>query len=428
MRRLSRWRRFGNISPAARRSRRDLHRRSVAQPPGRPGARPRRAPRGYRRRNAPHRRRHRDDAIRARPGAAPRRRDADRGRGLPHVVRRRFAEGSRPTTDGASAGLGRARRSRASVIDLHTQSFRDRRRREDMDDAVQFARVAVTTARPPSSTPHYWTGSTSTRADVLAGVAAPAPGSRRRVAIEIRPAPRSASARTSQRGRTGMSTLADNGRTVLFELSMSQYPVELENLIFQMRLPACKCWSRTPNGSASRRTSGATEAVPRPRSARSPGSIRHVRRGDRGARRNWSASARARPGVGCPQHAGTSPRMSDRPSMDRRSSATSSRRAWRPTSHAPSSKGATRSRRPLRSPLLEVVFSRWSGRTSEVGSDRRVQVLAPRNADSARCHSATASGLGQPISRAPRSFIARPSSLMVSVAVGRLGMGEVFDQ
>jgi protein-tyrosine phosphatase len=31
-------------------------------------------------------------------------------------------------------------------------------------------------------------------------------------------------------------TLADNGRTVLFELSMSQYPVELENMIFQMRL------------------------------------------------------------------------------------------------------------------------------------------------------------------------------------------------
>jgi protein-tyrosine phosphatase len=31
-------------------------------------------------------------------------------------------------------------------------------------------------------------------------------------------------------------TLADNGRTLLLELSLSQYPVELENLVFQLKL------------------------------------------------------------------------------------------------------------------------------------------------------------------------------------------------
>jgi protein-tyrosine phosphatase len=31
-------------------------------------------------------------------------------------------------------------------------------------------------------------------------------------------------------------TLADNGRTVLFELSMSQYPFDLPNMVYQMRL------------------------------------------------------------------------------------------------------------------------------------------------------------------------------------------------
>jgi len=31
-------------------------------------------------------------------------------------------------------------------------------------------------------------------------------------------------------------TLADNGKTLLLELSLSQYPVELENLVFQLKL------------------------------------------------------------------------------------------------------------------------------------------------------------------------------------------------
>jgi len=40
-----------------------------------------------------------------------------------------------------------------------------------------------------------------------------------------------------QRVKDGRATtLGDNGRTVLLELSLTQYPVELENLVFQMKL------------------------------------------------------------------------------------------------------------------------------------------------------------------------------------------------
>ncbi|HKQ61629.1 MAG TPA: CpsB/CapC family capsule biosynthesis tyrosine phosphatase, partial [Candidatus Polarisedimenticolaceae bacterium] len=40
-----------------------------------------------------------------------------------------------------------------------------------------------------------------------------------------------------ERVRDGRApTLADNGRTLLLELSLSQYPVELENLVFQLKV------------------------------------------------------------------------------------------------------------------------------------------------------------------------------------------------
>ena len=40
--------------------------------------------------------------------------------------------------------------------------------------------------------------------------------------------------RESRDGRA--PTLADNGKTLLLELSLSQYPVELENLVFELKL------------------------------------------------------------------------------------------------------------------------------------------------------------------------------------------------
>ena len=110
-----------------------------------------------------------------------------------------------------------------------------------MDDAVEFARVAagdgVTTI---VATPHYREGFyLNTRSDVLAGVATlnerlKAEG----IAIEVLPgAEVHISADLVSRVKSGHApTLADNGRTVLFELSMSQYPHDLEQLVFQMRL------------------------------------------------------------------------------------------------------------------------------------------------------------------------------------------------
>ena len=110
-----------------------------------------------------------------------------------------------------------------------------------MDDAIQFAHVAVDDGTTTIvATPHYRDGFyINSRADVLAGVAAlKARLAEEEVAIEILPgAEIHVCSDLVQRVKDGHApTLADNGRTVLFELSMSQYPVELENLIFQMRL------------------------------------------------------------------------------------------------------------------------------------------------------------------------------------------------
>ena len=110
-----------------------------------------------------------------------------------------------------------------------------------MDDAVAFARVAaadgVTTV---VATPHYREGFyVNARPDVLAGVES-LNGRLRAEGITLSVLPGAEvhiSADLVERVKSGHApTLADNGRTVLFELSMSQPQPDLENFVFQMRL------------------------------------------------------------------------------------------------------------------------------------------------------------------------------------------------
>jgi protein-tyrosine phosphatase len=128
------------------------------------------------------------------------------------------------------------------VIDLHTHILPGV---DDgvktMSDALEFARVAASDGtRIIVATPHYRDGFyMNPRSEVLAAVrdlntrlveaAIPVevlPGAEVHVCSDL-----------VQRVKDGHApTLADNGRTVLFELSMSQYPVELEQLVFQMKL------------------------------------------------------------------------------------------------------------------------------------------------------------------------------------------------
>jgi protein-tyrosine phosphatase len=128
------------------------------------------------------------------------------------------------------------------VIDLHTHILPGI---DDgvktMDDAVAFARVAAGDGvRTIVATPHYREGFyLNARVDVLAGVAALNARLRsENVEIDVLPgAEIHISADLVSRVKSGHApTLADNGRTVLFELSMSQYPHDLESMVFQMRL------------------------------------------------------------------------------------------------------------------------------------------------------------------------------------------------
>jgi protein-tyrosine phosphatase len=128
------------------------------------------------------------------------------------------------------------------VIDIHTHilpGVDDGVR--TMDDALEFARVAAADGtRTIIATPHYRDGFymnplTEVRAAVrdlnarLVEAEIPIevlPGAEVHVCSDL-------VRRVKERHAP---TLADNGRTVLFELSMSQYPVELEQLVFQMKL------------------------------------------------------------------------------------------------------------------------------------------------------------------------------------------------
>jgi len=110
-----------------------------------------------------------------------------------------------------------------------------------VEDAIEFARVAAGDGvRTIVATPHYRDGFyINARPEVLAGVAAlNARLAAENVPIQVLPgAEVHVSADIIERVKSGHApTLADNGRTVLFELSMSQYPVDLENLVFRMRL------------------------------------------------------------------------------------------------------------------------------------------------------------------------------------------------
>jgi protein-tyrosine phosphatase len=110
-----------------------------------------------------------------------------------------------------------------------------------VDDAVEFARVAAADGvRTVVATPHYRDGFyVNARPEVLAGVEAlNARLQADEVPIVVLPGAEvhiCADLVTRVQSRHA-PTLADNGRTVLFELSMTQYPVDLENLVFQMRL------------------------------------------------------------------------------------------------------------------------------------------------------------------------------------------------
>jgi len=110
-----------------------------------------------------------------------------------------------------------------------------------LDESVEFARVASADGVTIIvATPHCKEGVwENDRAGVLAGVEVlrerlAADG----VAIDLRPgAEVHLCPDLIGRVRDGRApTLDDNGKTVLLELSLSQYPVELDNLVFQMKL------------------------------------------------------------------------------------------------------------------------------------------------------------------------------------------------
>ena len=128
------------------------------------------------------------------------------------------------------------------MIDLHTHilpGVDDGVRTED--EAVEFARVAAGDGvRVVVATPHCKEGFyVNDRPAVLSAVA----GLRQRLqreGLEIQLQPGAEVHLCPDlvaRVRDGRApTLADNGRTLLLELSLNQYPVQLENLVFQLKL------------------------------------------------------------------------------------------------------------------------------------------------------------------------------------------------
>ena len=112
---------------------------------------------------------------------------------------------------------------------------------ESEDEAVEFARVAVSDGvRVMAATPHCRDGTwENRRADVLPAVERLRERlAREGVPLELVPgAEVHLAPELVARVRDGRApTLADNGKTLLLELSLSQYPVDLENLIFELKL------------------------------------------------------------------------------------------------------------------------------------------------------------------------------------------------
>jgi protein-tyrosine phosphatase len=128
------------------------------------------------------------------------------------------------------------------MIDLHTHilpGVDDGVQTEE--DAVEFARMAWDDGvRTIVATPHCKEGFfVNDRETVARGVARlRALVDEARIAIAIVPgAEVHLAPDLVARVRDGRApTLADNGKTLLLELSLSQYPVELENLVFTLKL------------------------------------------------------------------------------------------------------------------------------------------------------------------------------------------------
>ena len=128
------------------------------------------------------------------------------------------------------------------MIDLHTHilpGVDDGVRTED--EAVAFARVAAADGvRTIVATPHCKDGFfVNERASVLAAVERLRERLRAdSVDVELLPgAEVHLCPDLVARVRDGRApTLADNGRTLLLELSLSQYPMDLENVVFQLKL------------------------------------------------------------------------------------------------------------------------------------------------------------------------------------------------
>lgn len=128
------------------------------------------------------------------------------------------------------------------MIDLHTHilpGVDDGVASED--DAVEFARVALEDGvRTIVATPHCREGFfVNERAAVLAAVAR----LRERLSgegleVDLQPgAEVHLCPELVERVRDGRAvTLADNGKTLLLELSLSQYPIELDQLVFDLKL------------------------------------------------------------------------------------------------------------------------------------------------------------------------------------------------
>ena len=128
------------------------------------------------------------------------------------------------------------------MIDLHTHILPgiDDGVQTD-DDAIEFARVAIDDGvKTVVATPHYKEDVWDNQRD---GILAAVEVLRGRLTdegldLDLRPgAEVHLCPDLVGRVKDGRATtLDDNGRTVLLELSLTQYPVELENLVFQMKL------------------------------------------------------------------------------------------------------------------------------------------------------------------------------------------------
>jgi len=128
------------------------------------------------------------------------------------------------------------------LIDLHTHILPgvDDGVKEE-DEAVEFARAAFADGvRTLVATPHSKDGFFENgRAEVLAAVER-LQGKLREAGIGLTLLPGAevyVAPDLVERVKDGRAlTLGDNGKTLLLELSLSQYPMELQNLVFSLRL------------------------------------------------------------------------------------------------------------------------------------------------------------------------------------------------